>query len=201
MRLLLTLLVTLAFSQVAIAKTVLKYDYYDVAGKTGHQTIIIDGNNVSSENLQKWNNRVIDLQEKISLNSKSQITSFKVQGTSAFGSPVDESYELTNGVSRWKSTSESGKAGNNGERFYLPLQSAGGFNHVLMNALFESKTKSVDLLPSGTIRAKVVAETTLEQEGKKEHIKLFAISGIAFTPSYEWYDRNGHAFGSYSPCP
>jgi len=199
MRLLITLVITLLLSQAAVAKTVLKYDYYDVAGKTGHQTIIIDGDKVSSENLQKWNNRVIDLKEKISLNAKSQITSFRVQGTSAFGSPVDENYQLENGVSQWKSTSEAGEVKNSGDRYYLPLQTAGGFNYVLMNALFQSANKSVDLLPSGTIRAKVVAETTLEQNGKKEHIKLFAISGIAFTPSYEWYDRNGHSFGSYSP--
>jgi len=183
----------------ATAKTILNYVYYDVAGETGQQQVMIDGNNITSENLQKWNNRVVDLKESITLNAAGNIKHFKVSGISAFGAAVDESYSLEGDMATWKSTNESGSAKNNGSSYYLPLQTAGGFNHVLMQVLLNTKNNSVNLLPSGKVRLKAVAEVTLEQGKEKAQLTLYAMSGISFTPSYEWLDSNGHTFAVYSP--
>ena len=183
----------------SIAKTTLNYIYYDVAGETGKQKVIINGNNVTSENLKKWNNRVVDLKESITLNSDGTIKHFTVTGISAFGATVNETYSLEDEQATWQSTNESGSAHNNGTSYYLPLQSAGGFNQVLIPALLATKTKSLNLLPSGRIRIKQVAEVTLEQGTDKAQLTLYAISGVSFTPSYEWFDKHGHSFAVYSP--
>lgn len=189
-------LITPSFSLLA---TTMDFVFYDKVGETGHQKVTFDGNRIISEKYMKWNNRVVDLKEELKLSDDGDLRYFNVKGVSAFGSPVDESFSWKEGHAVWKSSNESGQTNNNGKKFYLPLNSAGGLRNAIMQKFMTAKKAKIDLLPSGSLSIKQVAETTLQQDGKTVQVFLFATTGGGFTPQYSWFDKKGFSFADYSP--
>ncbi|HSG52628.1 MAG TPA: hypothetical protein VLA40_11035, partial [Rheinheimera sp.] len=63
-----------------------------------------------------------------------------------------------------------------------------------MKALLASPTRSVDLFPNGTARLDALKMVTIRNGNKSEEVTLYAISGMAFNPSFGWFDKNGHYF-------
>ena len=63
-----------------------------------------------------------------------------------------------------------------------------------MKALLASPTGSVDLFPSGTAKLDKLKTVTIKNGDKSEEVSLYAISGLAFNPSFGWFDKDGHYF-------
>ena len=54
--------------------------------------------------------------------------------------------------------------------------------------------KSLPLLPSGTASVKQLLTTTVKVDQQEKTVKLMALSGLGFTPSYLWMDKNNQLF-------
>lgn len=193
-RLLLSVML-LSNSTVFAADKTVTNKLYSEKGEAGQQVITEQADGSYSATLDlSWNNRVVTIKEKLKLNDKGLPQTFEATGTSAFGAPIAESFSLEDGIGRWSGNKDEGMLQSAEPRFYVPADEAGASSHALMKALLASPTRSVDLFPSGTARLDALKTVTITNGKNSEEVTLYAISGMAFNPSFGWFDKNGHYF-------
>jgi len=113
-------------------------------------------------------------------------------GNDYLKAPVDEHFEVNNGVAHWKSTAEDGHASAGG--FYVSNNGAGAETAFLVAALERAHGAAVRLLPAGEARLERLTDVTLEDHGQKMHVTDFAITGLSFEPQTVWLDDEQHLF-------
>ena len=89
---------------------------------------------------------------------------------------------------------DDGSIRGEGDRFYVPADSAGATETLMVRALKATETKTIDLYPSGTARLQELRTVTLTRDDESTDVTLTAISGMDFSPSFAWYDENGNLF-------
>ncbi|HEX5792621.1 MAG TPA: amidohydrolase family protein [Rheinheimera sp.] len=168
---------------------------YSEKGEAGEQVIRQqDAEHYSASLKMSWNNRVVTINETLQLDSKGVPVAFSASGTSAFGAPIAEEFSLVDGVARWSGNKDEGMLQTTEPRFYLPADGAGAASYALMKALLASPTSSVDLFPGGTAKLDKLKTVTIKNGNNSEEVTLYAISGLAFNPSFGWFDKDGHYF-------
>jgi imidazolonepropionase-like amidohydrolase len=95
---------------------------------------------------------------------------------------------------KWDGTDEHGEAP---RAFYVPLY-AGVPTEVLLRAAQAAPNGALPILPGGTFRASRVAETTLDKDGRKQHVVAWELAGFGLTPSITWTDDDGALFADVS---
>ncbi|MDH3842065.1 MAG: hypothetical protein OES35_14230, partial [Chromatiales bacterium] len=136
-----------------------------------------------------WNNRVVKIEENVRVNEDGIPVRFEASGLSAFGAPIEERFEWENGVASWESNRDDGSIRGEGDRFYVPADSAGATETLMVRALKATETKTIDLYPSGTARLQELRTVTLTRDDESTDVTLTAISGMDFSPSFAWYDE------------
>ena len=190
-----TLLVTLlfVFTHSAIATEVFTTELYNDKGLAGQiVTTVVDDNNQDVEFKLEWNNRRISIKEKYQLDERGLPVRVSVEGMSAFGAPVKESYEWSDGHARWQSRSDEGQSRIEENRFYLTVD--GADIDILLRALLRTPGRELDLLPSGRVRLTEIRKTTVEKDGESKDVTLYALSGLDLTPTFLWSDETGRLF-------
>lgn len=114
-------------------------------------------------------------------------------GNDYLKAPVDEHFEVKDGVAHWKSTSENGQAP--AGSFYISNNGAAAETASLIAALQRAHGAPVRLLPAGEARLERLTDVTLEDHGQKMHVTDFAITGLSFEPQTVWLDDEGRVFG------
>jgi Amidohydrolase family len=114
-------------------------------------------------------------------------TDYEGKGNDYMKAPVEERFEIKNGKASWKNRSEKGEAPATGEAFYLPMSSPPEIYGVLARALLKAPNHKLPLLPAG--------EASIEAAGKvntaKGELTEYRITGLGFSPSAVWLDRDG----------
>jgi hypothetical protein len=106
--------------------------------------------------------------------------------------PVDEHFEIKDGIAHWKSTSEDGHAPAGG--FYVSNNGAAAELAFLVATLEKAHGTPVRLFPAGEARLERLTDLTLEDHGQKLHVTDFAITGLSFEPQTLWLDDEQHFF-------
>lgn len=123
------------------------------------------------------------------LDAAGRPTEYHGSGNDYMKAPVEERFEIKNGRASWKNRSEDGSAPVTGAGFYLPMNSPPEFFAVLARALLKAPGHKLPLLPAG--------EATIEGAGKvitaKGELTEYRITGLGFSPSPIWLDRDGVA--------
>jgi|SRR5208282_1499959 len=118
-----------------------------------------------------------------------------ITGNDYLKSPVNETYTLEAGTARWSSEAEHGEKKLSAPAFYSSIN--GGPSEIALlirAALLHDENKisgQIALLPEGEARVQRLTEVDLESPGKeasgqKEHVSLYAITGLDFSPTYVW---------------
>lgn len=115
-------------------------------------------------------------------------------GNDYLKAPVDEHFEVKDGIAHWKSTAENGQAPAGG--FYLSNNGAAAETAFLVAHLVKAHGAAVHLLPSGEARLERLTDVMLEDHGQKIHVTDYAITGIAFEPQTVWLDDDNRFFAS-----
>jgi imidazolonepropionase-like amidohydrolase len=113
-------------------------------------------------------------------------------GNDYLKAPVDEHFEVKNGVAHWKSTAEDGHAPAGG--FYVSNNGAAAETAFLVAALEKAHGAPVHLFPAGEARLERLTDLTVEDHGQKMHVTDFAITGLSFEPQTVWLDDERHLF-------
>jgi len=106
--------------------------------------------------------------------------------------PVDEHFEVKEGIAHWKSTAEDGHAPAAG--FYVSNNGAAAELAFLVATLEKAHGTPVRLFPAGEARLERLTDLTLEDHGQKLHVTDFAITGLSFEPQTVWLDDEQHFF-------
>jgi len=115
-------------------------------------------------------------------------------GNDYLKAPVDEHFEVKDGLARWKSTAEHGEAA--AGPFYVSNNGAAAETAFLVAAIEKANGKPVRLLPAGEGRLEKLTDLTVEDHGEKMHVTDYAITGLAFEPQTVWLDDDLHFFAS-----
>jgi hypothetical protein len=129
-----------------------------------------------------------------------QVVSRRAAGVDYFKGPVEETYELKDGVARWKNKVENDQRTVSGPVIYSPLQGVPGEIEWTLKQLLRQKTHvhEMDLLPSGKLKAVHVKSHKALVNTFEEELELYAFSGFGGPPSYVWVTPNKAYFASIS---
>ena len=105
-----------------------------------------------------------------------------------------ETFDIRNGVARWKSPIDAGSAKYQHAAMYNPLGGPLDPNAVLLEALIATPGQSLSMLPGGEAHAAPLTTLTVGSGAKKQTIKAYAITGIFNTPYPVWMDEHGRLF-------
>lgn len=173
-----------------------KYNIYNKEDQAGSLSVEQSGNVYSSDMELGWNNRVVKMQEVITVDEQGYITSQTVKGVSAFGAPIDESFNQKGSIAQWQSTNEQGEEKVEGKKFYVAMDGTGVANSALLKAISNSETGKVDLLPSGQAGMIKLDSVTLDNGKEKKTVHLIGITGFGFSPDFAWYDDDYNFFAT-----
>ena len=128
-----------------------------------------------------------------------------ITGNDYLKSPVTENYSLAAGTARWKNDDEQGEKKISAPAFYSALNGAPSEIALLAQAALHNRGK-ITLLPEGEVRVQRMTQLDLTSTGKestgkeaaghKEHVSLYAVSGLDFSPTYVWLGDPGNFFAS-----
>lgn len=173
-----------------------KYNIYNKEDQAGSLSVEQSGNVYSSDMELGWNNRLVKMQEVITVDEQGYITSQTVKGVSAFGAPIDESFNQKGSIAQWQSTNEQGEEKVDGKKFYVAMDGTGVANSALLKAISNSETGKVDLLPSGQAGMIKLDSVTLDNGQEKKTVHLIGITGFGFSPDFAWYDDDYNFFAT-----
>jgi imidazolonepropionase-like amidohydrolase len=123
-----------------------------------------------------------------------------ITGNDYLKSPVTENYSLEAGTARWKNDDEQGEKKISGPAFYSPLNGGPAEIALLAHAALQNGGKTnggkIALLPEGQARVQRMTELDIEASGHKQHVALYAITGLDFSPTYFWAEASDKFFAS-----
>ena len=172
----------------------LEYVFYDKEGIAGSEIIQRDGNQVTGQLKLGWNNRRLNLDETFTIGDGEIPEKITIEGISPFGAPVSEKYSVDNGLAKWNSTDENGSAKSSTAQFYVPKNATLGLNMQLVKVLLKDNDRTIDLLPQGQATLNELDQLTINEGDAELSLRLYAVSGISFTPELGWYDEQGNLF-------
>ncbi|GAA4354426.1 amidohydrolase family protein [Kangiella marina] len=180
----------------SVVEPPMEFNIYNKEDTAGKVRVEQDGNVVRSNLELGWNNRRVNIDEKIVLGEDGYVISQEVTGTSAFGAPIDERFSMKAGKAEWKSLNEQGNASVEDSKFYIPSDGTGVSSNFLVKALLEDDDNKIELLPSGTASLIELDKVTLTKGEEQKTVRLIGVVGLGFTPEFNWYDEDNNFFAS-----
>ena len=162
--------------------------------KVGAVVAKTEGKQVSVEYAVSDNGRGPKHQVNLTLGANGVPTSWTVQGTSLMGGAVNESFRWNAGKGTWKSQADSGEASGQQAPLYVLNDDNPWALGVYAQALLKSKSRTLDLLPSGRMRLTEVGQRKVGEGAKAVNVKLYRLEGIQLKPSYVFLDSKGRLF-------
>lgn len=154
--------------------------------KAGHLLVIQSGGRYKVDFLFKDNGRGPELKEEYTLAADGTFATYRVKGTTTFGSLVDERFSRQGGSARWKSTSDSGEQPVGGTAIYSPLNGTPQAFSVALTALAKRPDGKLPMIPSGTLTSRKLMEMEVTRGAEKRTVQLLALTGVGFTPTTVW---------------
>ena len=155
----------------------------------GYTSIECDANErCRSELFFKDNGRGPEIREQYRLAADGTFREYTAQGTTTYGSRVDERFRVSGTQATWRSTTEKGSVPNATGKLYLPLNiSVAAYEQLLR---LTTDGRSLRLLPAGTVTRRTLKTLSVGQGDTAREIDLIAISGLGLTPDFVWATRD-----------
>ena len=132
----------------------------------------------------KDNGRGPEVTERYRLAADGTFARYAAQGTTTFGSRVDERYDAKGRGGAWRSTTERGATDDARGKLYLPL----GGSMIVYESLLRLTAggRSTDVLPVGSTQRRTITRATVGQGATRREVELVAFTGLGFTPEFVW---------------
>jgi hypothetical protein len=120
-------------------------------------------------------------------------TEYSGSGNDYMKAPISESFHLSGGKASWQNRTEHGELAVAGESFYVPNNAPPEFTGVLARALLKAPQHKLPLLPGGEARLTSAGSVAVKgADGATVELQLYLVSGLDFSPTPIWLDREGH---------
>jgi imidazolonepropionase-like amidohydrolase len=122
-------------------------------------------------------------------------TSEMTEGNDYLKADVHEEFSLSAGNARWKNKAEQGQKKITAPSFYVSIYGPPEESALLVRAAVANQGK-LALLPEGEARVQKVGDRDLEAGGKNQHVTLYSVTGLDFSPDYVWLDESRQFFAA-----
>ncbi len=122
-------------------------------------------------------------------------TTIAIRGYTDSGDATEDFSVDANGIARWKTAVDEGSAPFATKRYstYGGPWLAGELD---INALVKAGPKGIEMLPAGRASISIGKATEIDGSSGKKTVKLAYITGLGFSPSPVWLDKDNHYFGT-----
>jgi hypothetical protein len=178
----------LAAALSARASETLRYVILTDDGKKAGEQVVERGDDglVKVRYVFKDNGRGPELREQFRLAADGTFSEYRVEGSSTFGSSVDEHFFREGDHAVWRSTSEKGEQTAAGSALYVPLNSSFEANSVAIAAAAKRPDGKLPLLPSGSLSQVKIDEVEIDRNGGRQRVQLLVQTGLGLEPSFYW---------------
>jgi len=125
-------------------------------------------------------------------------TEYSATGNDYMKAAVNETFHLAAGKASWNNRSEHGDKALSGAAFYVPLNGPPEFFGVLARALLKAPDHKLALLPAGEARIEAAGEVEVTGASGKQKLTQYRVSGLGFSPSALWLDKDGNTAAQVS---
>ena len=115
-----------------------------------------------------------------------EVMTRKASGVDYYKGNVLETFEIINGVAKWKNDIEEGQKNISGPIVYDPLNSVPGEIEWDLRLLLKQHTHEIEALPGGRVKVEHVKSHTAKVNGFPEELELYSFTGSGGPPSYFW---------------
>lgn len=164
--------------------------------KVGHLTAEVEPRAVTVDYAVNNNGRGPKAKEQIELDAQGLPVRWAIDGSSLFGSPVQERFTWTPGRAEWVSQADKGKVKSTAPTLYIANDASPWMLGVYVKALLRAPNHTLPVLPSGTMRLEEVRKLTLGEGASATPLTVYELSGIDLEPTYVLVDSQGELFGT-----
>ena len=111
---------------------------------------------------------------------------YQVNGTSTFGSLIDEQFQRSGGKASWRPAVDAGEAAASGPALYASMGGSPAMDVIAVPALAQAPQRRLPLWPSGSLQQQVLDRLTLQQPGRSLAVQLLVHTGLGLEPNYLW---------------
>ncbi len=188
----------LAASTLAAAPDTTTYLVLNHGRPAGEMVVVRDGGSVAVRYGHIDRNRGRWVTSSYRLAADGRVLSGEAQALSIQGAPNGpaDRFEIVGDSVRWTGRGNGGAASMPRGGFYR-LGNGTAFDAALLAShLLQQPQRSAPLLPNGTARVEIVADTTLALRGGPRRVRLAMVHGTGNTPSGVWIDDRGELVAS-----
>jgi imidazolonepropionase-like amidohydrolase len=120
-----------------------------------------------------------------------------LSGADYWKNPIDERFDVVQGMAVWSSGAEKGEKKVDHPSFYVTRNGSNLDVGLLAAALLRNRRHRLPLLPEGEARIESAGVARIATGGTTRSLTLYAISGLASSPVYVWMEKPDLFFGSY----
>jgi cytosine/adenosine deaminase-related metal-dependent hydrolase len=124
--------------------------------------------------------------------------SIETDGHDYFKGEVHERFTRSGKEASWMNKAEEGGETLSGDAYYVSLSGAPEDLAWLARAVAKRPGRRLALLPAGEATVEPLGQRRVESGGKSRSIRLHAVGGLDFHPSYVWLDEAGELYAIVS---
>lgn len=166
--------------------------------KVGHLTADVQGRTASVDYAVSNNGRGPKAKEQIQFDAAGVPVNWSIDGSSLFGSPVQERFTWTAGKAEWTSQADKGQIAAAKPILYAANDGSPWMLGTYVKALLKAPNHTLPLAPAGEMRLKEVRKLTLGEGKAATPVTVYELTGIDLDPSYVLVDKRGELFGTLS---
>ncbi len=136
--------------------------------------------------------------ERIELDENGFPLSWRIQGTTTFGNPVDEWLSVADGSASWQDTTGHTEIALDEMALYVPQNASPYSLAIAARVLLASESRRVAAWPGGELRLTELETLSIASNGQAREITAYALSGTSLNPGYFLMDGS-QFFGVISP--
>lgn len=164
--------------------------------KVGHLTADVQGRTASVDYAVSNNGRGPKAKEQIQFDAAGVPVNWSIDGSSLFGSPVQERFAWAAGKAEWTSQADKGEVASAKPILYAANDGSPWMLGTYVKALLKAPNHTLPLAPAGEMRLKEVRTLTLGEGKTATPVTVYELSGIDLDPSYVLVDKKGELFGT-----
>lgn len=171
-----------------------------VAGtRVGHLVASIDADRVGIDFDFKNNGRGPTMTEALVLGDDGLPVAWTIEGTTTFGSRVEERFAWDGEQARWTDATGAGEATLGAARLYIGQGASPWALGVYARALLADADRSLPVLPAGELRLDPGESLEIDAGGSRASVRVHSISGLSLGPTHFLLDDDDQFFAVISP--
>ncbi len=171
-----------------------------LAGRNvGHLIAETKGDQTTVDYDFKNNGRGPTIAEVIRMGPEGLPVEWSIQGTTVFGSKVDEHFSQTASRAEWVDSTGKGSQNLTRPALYVAQSSSPWANQIIAHVLLQTPRMTMSVLPNGIVRFEKGEGLTVNGGAGSIEVTRYDLVGMDLTPSVLLLDAKGDLFAEVSP--